>query len=488
MGVLTIEHLTKKIGNKTILEDVSFKLKRGQIVGLVGANGAGKTTLMKVILGYSSFQSGNFNVINSKDSKSNIGALIENPGIYPFMSGYENLKLLNESKNTQDIDKIVSQLHMDEYIHKKAKTYSLGMKQKLGIAIAFLNEPQFIILDEPMNGLDPKAVRDVRELIVQKSQEGVTFLISSHILSELVKITNSILIINKGKIVTETSEEELKQFKDNDLENVLLEIIERRTKHKMGTLIKQECFKLFKKKSTFIAPIVFILLMVAQGYIATKYNEIFTPQESFTSAYNGFSWFAFLLIIQASTIISMEFHYGTIKNLLYREYSRTTMIVSKIITLFIISLIYFVITIIASIVIGSLFFNDLNIFESSGNQLSLLNQLLLVSLGTFVGVWLVLSLTLLLSSATNSTGVAIAVGIVFYFASSILAVIQTALLEKIDWLKWNPINMMNIMLQTVEKGFSKSTKLELHELFIGNIAYISIFLILVVFIFKKKNI
>ncbi|HHQ6499690.1 TPA: ABC transporter ATP-binding protein [Staphylococcus aureus] len=227
MDVLTIEHLTKKIGNKTILEDVSFKLKRGQIVGLVGANGAGKTTLMKVILGYSSFQSGNFNVINSKDSKSNIGALIENPGIYPFMSGYENLKLLNESKNTQDIDKIVSQLHMNKYIHKKAKTYSLGMKQKLGIAIAFLNDPQFIILDEPMNGLDPKAVRDVRELIVQKAQEGVTFLISSHILSELVKITNSILIINKGKIVTETSEEELKQFKDNDLENVLLDIIEK---------------------------------------------------------------------------------------------------------------------------------------------------------------------------------------------------------------------------------------------------------------------
>ncbi|HHQ6731598.1 TPA: ABC transporter permease [Staphylococcus aureus] len=250
----------------------------------------------------------------------------------------------------------------------------------------------------------------------------------------------------------------------------------------MGTLIKQECFKLYKKKSTFIAPIVFILLMVAQGYIATKYNKIFTPQETFTSAFNGFSWFAFLLIIQASTIISMEFHYGTIKNLLYRDYSRTTMIISKIITLFIISLIYFVITIIASIGIGSLFFNDLNIFESSGNQL------LLVSLGTFVGVWLVLSLTLLLSSATNSTGVAIAVGIVFYFASTILAVIQTALLEKIDWLKWNPINMMNIMIQTVEKGFSKSTKLELHELFIGNIVYISIFLILVVFIFKKKNI
>ena len=147
----------------------------------------------------------------------------------------------------------------------------------------------------------------------------------------------------------------------------------------------------------------------------------------------------------------MEFHYGTIKNLLYREYSRTTMIVSKIITLFIISLIYFVITIIASIVIGSLFFNDLNIFESSGNQLSLLNQLLLVSLGTFVGVWLVLSLTLLLSSATNSTGVAIAVGI-FLFCKFYFSSYSNGTFRKIDWLKWNPINMMNIMLQTVEKA------------------------------------
>ena len=227
MDVLTVEHLTKKIGNKTILEDVSLNLKRGQIIGLVGANGAGKTSLMKVILGYSSYQDGTFRIIENKNKKSNVGALIENPGIYPFMSGYDNLKLLNETKNTHDIDTIVSQLNMDNYIHNKAKTYSLGMKQKLGIAIAFLNQPQLIILDEPMNGLDPKAVRDVRELIVKKAKKGVTFLISSHILSELVKITNSILIINKGKLVTETTEEELNQYEDNDLENVLLNIIDK---------------------------------------------------------------------------------------------------------------------------------------------------------------------------------------------------------------------------------------------------------------------
>ena len=165
MDVLTVEHLTKKIGNKTILEDVSLNLKRGQIIGLVGANGAGKTSLMKVILGYSSYQDGTFRIIENKNKKSNVGALIENPGIYPFMSGYDSL--------------------------------------------------------------DPKAVRDVRELILKKAQEGVTFLISSHILSELVKITNSILIINKGKLVTETTEEELNQYEDNDLENVLLNIIDK---------------------------------------------------------------------------------------------------------------------------------------------------------------------------------------------------------------------------------------------------------------------
>ena len=227
MDVLTVEHLTKKIGNKTILEDVSLNLNRGHIIGLVGANGAGKTSLMKVILGYSSYQEGTFRIIENKNKKSNVGALIENPGIYPFMSGYDNLKLLNETKNTHDIDTIVSQLDMDDYIHNKAKTYSLGMKQKLGIAIAFLNQPQLIILDEPMNGLDPKAVRDVRELIVKKAKEGFTFLISSHILSELVKITNSILIINKGKLITETTEEELNQYEDNDLENVLLNIIDK---------------------------------------------------------------------------------------------------------------------------------------------------------------------------------------------------------------------------------------------------------------------
>lgn len=227
MSILSVNHLSKKINNKVILENISFSLGEGHIVGLVGANGAGKTSLMKVILGYSDYQEGNFTSIRQDENHCNIGALIENPGLYPFMSGYDNLKLLNESNSTNPINKIVDDLKMNKYIHNKVKTYSLGMKQKLGIAIAFLNSPKLIILDEPMNGLDPKAVRDVRQLILSKAKEGSTFLISSHILSELVKITDSTLIIDKGKIIKEVTREDLEQNEEQDLENVLLDIIDK---------------------------------------------------------------------------------------------------------------------------------------------------------------------------------------------------------------------------------------------------------------------
>ncbi|PTF61201.1 lantibiotic ABC transporter ATP-binding protein, partial [Staphylococcus cohnii] len=131
-------------------------------------------------------------------------------------------------KDTSNIQQIVDKLEMNDFIHSKAKTYSLGMKQKLGIALALLNHPKLVILDEPMNGLDPKAVKNVRETIIDFKNQGVTFLISSHILSELVKVTDSILIIDKGKIIKETTMEELNQSNESDLENILLNIIDQK--------------------------------------------------------------------------------------------------------------------------------------------------------------------------------------------------------------------------------------------------------------------
>ncbi|EJX16700.1 ABC transporter protein [Staphylococcus sp. OJ82] len=227
MKLLSMENINKKIKRKHILKDITFSLEKGQIIGLVGGNGAGKTTLMKVILGLSSYQSGKFKK-HLSSNKNDIGALIESPGLYPFLTGYDNMKLIDEDPDNKNIDLIIKELKMEKFIHTKVKTYSLGMKQKLGIALAFLNHPQLVILDEPMNGLDPKAVKNVREAIISLREQGVTFLISSHILSELVKVTDSILIIDDGEIIKETTMDELNQSGESDLENVLLNIIDRK--------------------------------------------------------------------------------------------------------------------------------------------------------------------------------------------------------------------------------------------------------------------
>ncbi|MBJ6299602.1 ABC transporter permease subunit, partial [Staphylococcus aureus] len=149
---------------------------------------------------------------------------------------------------------------------------------------------------------------------------------------------------------------------------------------------------------------------------------------------------------------------------------------------------YFILTVIIAIILWAIFFNDINLLESKGDELSSLSKMLLTGLGTYVGTWLVLSVTLLISCAMKSPGVSIAVGIVFYFATSILSGLLTIAVDKWEWLKWNPINMMNIMVQIIDEGLKKITKLELHELFIGNIVYIAIFLVLVVLVFKKKDI
>ncbi|MGD6887749.1 ABC transporter ATP-binding protein [Staphylococcus shinii] len=227
MKLLSMENINKKIKRKHVLKDITFSLEKGQIIGLVGGNGAGKTTLMKVILGLSNYQSGKFKK-HISTAQNDIGALIEAPGLYPFLTGYDNMKLIDEYPDNKNIDLIIKELKMEKFIHTKVKTYSLGMKQKLGIALAFLNHPQLVILDEPMNGLDPKAVKNVREAIISLREQGVTFLISSHILSELVKVTDSILIIDDGEIIKETTMDELNQSGESDLENVLLNIIDRK--------------------------------------------------------------------------------------------------------------------------------------------------------------------------------------------------------------------------------------------------------------------
>lgn len=257
----------------------------------------------------------------------------------------------------------------------------------------------------------------------------------------------------------------------------------------MSTLINQELYKILKKKSSIIIPAVIFIIMIAMALLSKNYEDVFNLESQFKQGFTGFSWIFFLMIIQASTIITMEFHYGTIKNLLYRNYSRTNIILSKFITLFIYSLSIFIITTLLSLILKFLLFPDMNILKQSANNLSLLQEHLLTALASYIGMWLILSLVLLISCILKSPGVSIAIGIVFYFAASVISGILFAAINQWEWLKWNPLNMMNLATQILDNDtFKKMTKLELHELFIGNVAYIIIFLILVILAFRKKNI
>ncbi|KRL88179.1 ABC transporter, ATP-binding protein [Lacticaseibacillus pantheris DSM 15945 = JCM 12539 = NBRC 106106] len=211
-AILTVDGLHKSFGSHQVLRKVSFTVEPGHVVGLVGPNGAGKSTIMKIILGLIPYDRGQVTIggqsvgITSHQALGQVGALIEYPGIYPFLTGKQHLQLFAQGPDKQKrVDAVVHDMGMEKYINSKAKRYSLGMKQKLGVAQALLNEPALVILDEPMNGLDPAAVKSLRDLIRAKADAGTSFLISSHILSELEKVADDVLILNKGLIVEQTS-------------------------------------------------------------------------------------------------------------------------------------------------------------------------------------------------------------------------------------------------------------------------------------------
>ncbi|KAF0336220.1 ATP-binding cassette domain-containing protein [Pediococcus acidilactici] len=214
--MLEVKQLDVFIGRKQIIKGASFQVGDGEIVGLIGPNGAGKTTIMKTILALTKFKGQvlvNHQTVTSNHHQAllKVGALIEHPALYPYMTGRQNLALYAQSE--VEIDELARALEMEAYIDARAKGYSLGMKQKLGIALALLNHPDLAILDEPMNGLDVEATILVRNLILRMAQKGTAFLISSHILSELERVVSNVVLINKGKILLTDS---LKNFQSGN--------------------------------------------------------------------------------------------------------------------------------------------------------------------------------------------------------------------------------------------------------------------------------
>ena len=220
-AILKCENLNKLIGKKQILKDVSFEVESGDILGFIGPNGAGKTTTIKLILGLQSISSGSVQ-INGFDVKKNfekaiekVGAIVENPDLYMYLSGYENLKLianLYETVSKSRIDEVVKLVGLENRIKDKVSKYSLGMRQRLGIAQAILHKPNLLILDEPTNGLDPEGIKDMRELLINlATKEHMGILISSHNLAELENFCNKVCIIKNGSVVETNSISDVKK-------------------------------------------------------------------------------------------------------------------------------------------------------------------------------------------------------------------------------------------------------------------------------------
>ena len=258
-NILECKNLCKTFGKKQILHNVSFEIKKGDILGFIGPNGAGKTTTIKLILGLQSITSGKV-LINGYDVEKEftkaiekVGAIVENPDMYMYMSGYDNLKLvanMYKGITTKRIDEVVKLVKLENRINDKVSKYSLGMRQRLGIAQAILHNPNLLILDEPTNGLDPEGIKEMRELLVELAKkEEMAILISSHNLAELDNFCNKICIIKNGEIIETNEITAIK--KDIEHQQFIVEIDNTKDIKKLyseATIVNEKIFKISMKK------------------------------------------------------------------------------------------------------------------------------------------------------------------------------------------------------------------------------------------------
>ena len=219
--ILETRNLTKKYKNVCALDNVSISLKKNHIYGFIGENGAGKSTFMKIVSGLIFPTSGDYSLMGESDPKAierkrrNVGTIIEEPALYPKYSVWRNVEIQRVIVGNPDksvTDKVIEMVGLTEAKDKKAKTLSMGMKQRLGIAIAMVGNPQLLILDEPINGLDPKNIVALREMLKKINEENeCTIFVSSHILSELYLLASDFIFIHRGRIIETTTHEELEE-------------------------------------------------------------------------------------------------------------------------------------------------------------------------------------------------------------------------------------------------------------------------------------
>lgn len=203
-SILKISNLTKQYGLLTAVSDLSFDIEKGSVYGILGPNGSGKSTTLGIVLNVVNKTDGDFSwfggSLTTHQALKKVGAIIERPNFYPYMTAYQNLKLVCKIKGVSydSIEKTLETVGLDDRKHSKFSTFSLGMKQRLAIASALLNDPEILILDEPTNGLDPQGIHQIREIIKDISQRGTTILLASHLLDEVEKVCTHVVVLRKG--------------------------------------------------------------------------------------------------------------------------------------------------------------------------------------------------------------------------------------------------------------------------------------------------
>ncbi|SFL12093.1 ABC-2 type transport system ATP-binding protein [Paenibacillus sp. 1_12] len=227
-SIVQLRNVTKRIGSKTIIDRLSFNVYPGEVFGFLGPNGAGKTTTIRMIVGLMSITEGeilvnNHNIQNQfEQAMRYVGAIVENPEFYKFLSGYQNLQhyaRMIPGITEERLQEVIALVKLDHRIHDKVKTYSLGMRQRLGVAQAILHRPSVLILDEPTNGLDPEGIRELRDYLRKLSmEEGLAVIVSSHLLSEMELMCDRVAIIQNGKLL------DVRSFKEMQAETGRIEV------------------------------------------------------------------------------------------------------------------------------------------------------------------------------------------------------------------------------------------------------------------------
>ncbi|QNJ98344.1 ABC transporter ATP-binding protein [Constantimarinum furrinae] len=203
--ILTLTNLTKRFGPITAVDDLSFTIEKGNVYGILGPNGSGKSTTLGIVLNVVNRTAGSYHWFDGSDSTHNalkkVGAIIERPNFYPYMTAVQNLNLVCKIKevSSQKIEEKLEIVGLLDRKNSKFSTFSLGMKQRLAIASALLNDPEILILDEPTNGLDPQGIHQIREIIKKIASEGTTILLASHLLDEVEKVCSHVVILRKGR-------------------------------------------------------------------------------------------------------------------------------------------------------------------------------------------------------------------------------------------------------------------------------------------------